>query len=238
MIKHYHWKARPNWGDELGSLLLKHFARLDTQWSYPDTSDIVSVGSVIDILPKDYKGIIFGSGKLRGSHITLPKEATVLGLRGPLSAKGIKKDIFLGDPGLLADELVATATKKYNLCIVPHWSDTELANRPEFLKYSPIVINSAADPLEVVKIIGESRKIITSSLHGMILADAFSIPRRLEYSSQLNKEGGLFKFKDYCASIGLKLELGITQEANRFKVEDRKHEIYDAYRSLGAILWN
>jgi hypothetical protein len=98
------------------------------------------------------------------------------------------------------------------------------------------VINPLDEPLTVLRDIGACLKIVTSSLHGMIVADAFGIPRRVEYSPKLGKDGGDFKFRDYSASIKTPFETGKVVQPSRFHVEDIKFAIYDAYKALGRVI--
>jgi hypothetical protein len=98
------------------------------------------------------------------------------------------------------------------------------------------VVNPGDPPLEVIKQIGGCKRIVTSSLHGMIVSDAFGLPRRVEMCARLAKDGGDFKFRDYSASIQTKWEPGKMAEASRFRVEDLKFAVYDAFRALGKAL--
>jgi pyruvyltransferase len=231
----YWWLGHPNFGDQLTPLLLARFSDTYVQWAPFKDADIVAVGSNLDVLPPRWRGIVAGAGKLRESSQPDLSRATVLGLRGPLTARGVKGDYCLGDPGLLADELV-TVNKEYDLGIVPHWSDTELEDRPEFKRYHPHVIRPSGDVCEVLREIGRCRKIISSSLHGLIVADAFGIPRRTEMTKLFEREGGEFKFRDYNASVGLDFEIGLTQEAPRYVVQQRQQELYDMFQGLGKRL--
>lgn len=235
----YYWTGRANFGDLLTPLLMAHFAQTEVIWAPVDQAALVCVGSVLDVLPPYWPGIIAGSGKLHPQHhINLPS-ATVMALRGPLTAKDFTRarhqDVLLADPGLLAAELVAV-DKEYLLGIVPHWSDTELEHRPEFAKYNPHIIRPSGDPLEVLREIGRCRKIVSSSLHGIIVADAFGIPRRTEMAKIFNREGGSFKFEDYNASIGVPFEIGLTQEAPRYMIQDKQQGLFDMFAELGRLL--
>lgn len=233
MTTAYWWNGRPNFGDLLTPLLLDHFADLRVDWAPAKTADLVCVGSVLEHLPHDWAGIVAGSGRLWEKVGTPLPNATVLGVRGPLTARGMQGDPVLGDPGLLADELV-TVDKQWNLGLVPHWSDHELEYR--FAQWKPVIIRPDEDPLEVVRLIGSCRKIVSSSLHGVIVADAFGIPRRIEMTPRFEKEGGDFKFRDHNAAVGVKHEIGVTQEAARWKVQDRQHELYDMLHEVGRLL--
>lgn len=230
----YWWVGRKNFGDLLTPLLMARFADTEVAWAPAAKANIFAVGSILEAIPVGWKGIVAGSGRLFEDSPLHLEEATILGLRGPLSAKGIKGDFALGDPGLLADELVVV-DKEYNLGIVPHWSDTTLQTR--FGEYKPRIIRPEGDPLEVIREIGRCRKIVSSSLHGLILADAFQIPRRTELDgANFTKEGVDFKFRDYNESIGLPFIVGQTQEAPRYTVQDRQSELFDMFRSLGRRL--
>ena len=235
----YWWTGKPNFGDALNPLLLDWFADVRPRRVPAADADVIVCGSVLEHLPAGFTGIVAGAGKMYeqtdlGSRLAA---ATVLALRGPLSAKGVPGDYALGDPGLLAAELVVDADDKvYNLGIVPHWSDTTLEHRHEFKGFSPHIIRPDGDPLEVVREIGRCRKVVSSSLHGLIVADAFGIPRRTEVATRMEKEGGMFKFRDHCAAVGVPFEVGVTQTAPRYMVERRQHEIYDVLASVGRRL--
>jgi len=239
VLKTYYWNKRKNFGDLLTSLLLKRFTNLDSEWAEPHQSSLVMVGSIMHHLPRHYNGVIAGIGKLHETTSNVFPEAKMIGLRGELSAKGIKSNIAIGDPALLADELVPLVDKEYDLGIVPHWSDDKLALNPTFLKFKPIIIDVEDDPLWVITQICRCHKIVTSSLHGAILADAFGIPRRIELAprmiSHTHEEGGTFKWRDYLSSIGEELELGKTKQADYNKIIDRQHELYDVFKEIETL---
>lgn len=229
-----------NFGDAINPFLYKRFAGVDTKWAPVAKADVVGTGSLLEHIPPLWDGTILGTGKLFGdSRLSLyTYTAKILALRGPLSAAGVRGDYAIGDPGLLADELVDddVESREYDLGVVPHWSDPGLLAREEWYNRkwtTSVIVPTLDNPLDVVRQIGRCKKIVTSSLHGIIVADAFGIPRRLEYAPALEAEGGKFKFLDYSHSINAPLEFGKVIEASRFYVEDRKHEIYDAFREFG-----
>lgn len=196
-------------------------------------------GSIIEHLPQDFKGVIAGSGKLHEKTKVDFHHAKILGLRGHLTAKGMKGNIVIADPGLLADELVPQVDKEFNLGIVPHWTDTELEKNPIFLKYRPKIIRVYGDPLEAITEISKCKKIVSSSLHGIILADALGIPRRIEIPprsiSHPHIEGGLFKWEDYSSSIGMRLKVGETQEPDRRIIAEKQSELFDMMDEIKSI---
>lgn len=214
-------------------LLLDWFANTQVSWAPAAQADMVVVGSILEHIPRTYRGLVAGVGKMhRNSVIQLPR-ATVLGVRGPLSAQGFVRNVSLGDPGLLAPELVPPVSKQYNLGLIGHWSDSELGLRPEFARYNPLIIRPDGDPLDVIRQIGSCRKIVSSSLHGIIVADGFGIPRRIEMCKRFEREGGSFKFEDHNAAVGVPFMVGVTQIAPRYAVQTRQHELYDMFRGVG-----
>lgn len=245
-MKTYYWTGRKNFGDLLTPLLIKRFCRLDSQWSLPKDAELVCIGSILEHLPLEYNGYIGGCGFLHEKSWANFEASKVLAVRGPLTYKYIlwkggkrPANIVLADPGLLADELVGDQDKIYDLGLVPHWTDRELEKNKIFLKYNPKIIRVGEDPLEVIKQIGQCKKIVSSSLHGIILADAFGIPRRIEISPKVierpTQEGGLFKWHDYSESIGMKLEIGVTQEPDRNKIIEKQNELFDVFEEIKSI---
>lgn len=241
-IKTFYWAKKQNFGDLLGSLVLKKFTKLDSTWANPADAQLVIIGSVLDQLPPDWSGIVAGAGKLHEKTKLILPNAKILAVRGPLTAKGLKGDFVSADPALLADELVGPVDKIYDLGLVPHWTDRTLEHEVKFLKYNPKIIRVNADPLQVIREIGQCRKIVSSSLHGIILADAFDIPRRIEISPRMlthaHQEGGLFKWQDYQASLGKKLKIGVTEWLDHNIILERQYELFDMLEELKEILVN
>jgi pyruvyltransferase len=239
--KAYWWKEVPNFGDKLAPLLLERFADLEPEWSPIREAEIASVGSIIEHIPAGWTGHIVGSGLLRETSKLKfdPSQVNVLAVRGPLTARSFTGSFGIGDPGILANELIEYQEKQWDLGIVPHWQDNELADKflaliPE--QFSCKIIHPSQDPLTVITEIAQCKRIVTSSLHGMIVADAIGgIPRRVEYCDKLDKDGSDFKFRDYSASIQTPFEFGKMIEPSRNRVNEVKYEIYDAYRELNKI---
>lgn len=242
-MKTYYWRGRKNFGDLLGPLLIEKFTGIKSIWAEPNDSQLLTVGSILEHVSNDWDGIIAGSGFLHeNSQFKFPN-SKVLAVRGPLTASKIKrKDIVLADPGLLADELIPIQEKKYELGIVPHWSDNQLEKDGRFLKYHPKIVRVSDNPIKVITEIAQCKKIVSSSLHGIVLADALGIPRRIEIAPRMlshpHQEGNLFKWKDYSGSIGDTLEIGVTKEIRRNKIIDKQHELFDVFEEIFNIFRN
>ncbi|RGY81624.1 hypothetical protein DXA18_05515 [Dorea sp. AM58-8] len=66
-------------------------------------------------------------------------------------------------------------------------------------------MNVKDDPLQVVKEIAECRYIISSSLHGLIVADSLGIPNMyLVFGDRLLGDG--YKFEDYYSAYGVEAQ--------------------------------
>ena len=236
-VSAFWWRGRKNWGDELTPLLLKRFSHVDVVWAEHDKADIACVGSILgNLIKPEFTGVILGSGKLFKNGVVPPK-ATILALRGPLTARGIRGNYVCGDPGLLADELVTVDTKLHDLGIVAHWSDTTLATDARFAKYKPFIVDTKAPPLDVIRQIGACRKIVSSSLHGLVIADAFGIPRRFEETAKWDKEGGDFKIRDHNLAVGIEHKIGAqTQLANWHRIGDLKQGLFEAFETFRQMV--
>jgi pyruvyltransferase len=240
-IKTYYWRISQNFGDRLTSLLLSHYTHLHSEWANPQDAQLIMAGSILEHLPNDWQGIIAGAGKLHEkSELSFPN-AKILAVRGPLTAKslGLKGNYVLGDPGLLLDELVKIEDKEYDLGLVPHWTDTTLEHNPIFKQYNPKIIRVSDDPIKVITEIGKCKKIVSSALHGIIVADAMAIPRRIEIApkmlSHMKQEGGLFKWLDYSASLGINLEIGVTQQIDHNIIVEKQFELFDVFEEIKRI---
>lgn len=241
-VYEWHGGGVTNWGDLLSLPLLRRFAGLTDAYetAQPENADVIAVGSVLGHMPPNWEGHVLGAGKLRPAD-TVPRNAKVWGVRGPLTAEGLHGwqvrpgRLVIGDPGLIADELVPATPRVHRLGILPHWSDTVLETRREFLRYDPLIINPRREPLSVIAEIASCEKLVTSSLHGMIVADSLGIPRRFEMATQLGAEGGTFKHEDYSRSIAADFQVGVTMSPNRHVVNDVRDRLFDMFEEFGGI---
>ncbi|WOJ89492.1 polysaccharide pyruvyl transferase family protein [Methylocapsa polymorpha] len=109
-------------------------------------------------------------------------------------------DVPLGDPGFLAPALfgIAKSARPTNrLGVVPHY--VERANRHfRRLVAEPGVsdLNVHADPEQFLRAMADCEAVISSSLHGLIFAEALGIPN-LWVTASNEIAGGPFKFDDW-----------------------------------------
>ena len=251
MIDLYYWANRPNFGDAIALPLTQHFTQVETRWAAPPNARVVTCGSVLGHLPDDWNGIVCGAGSLTAGEIGDIRPFATLALRGLLTYREFKWRGFepttcaIGDPALLATELYPPVTddQRYDLGVMPHWTDTELLPRiieeRKFYKgkWSILAIDPRSVPQVVVDQIACCDKIVSSSLHGIIVADAYGVPRRAERFSRMftRYEGGEYKWHDYASMTGKPISFGRTIEVDRGRVDRAKQELFDAFGRLGRL---
>jgi len=200
--KAYWWRQLPNFGDRLNWTILKSL-EVEPAWRSPAEAELVMVGSVLEHLPPGWSGTVCGAGKLHEDSVVDLTHARVLALRGHLTAAGVcglpaHCPVVLGDPSLLMPQWVRQPPAKYELGVIPHWSDDKLRTRFPYGHF----IDPTGPPDQVVAEIARCKRVISSSLHGIIVADAYGIPRQAELFPRAPQEGGDFKFRDYASIYG------------------------------------
>jgi autotransporter strand-loop-strand O-heptosyltransferase len=214
----YNINPKKNWGDILSQYLLEHYSGKklnkndvfyfdDASYMLDKNGKIVGIGSSMKyVRPDDY---VWGTGCIDEHHVgNKPKK--VYSVRGPLT-----RDILLkrgwdvpevyGDPALLFPQIYnPTIEKKYKIGLIPHCVDffsldgLKAINHMEDMGIK--IINVTAGINEFIDQLKECELIISSSLHGLIAADAYGIPNyRVKLSSLIH--GGDFKYKDHYASV-------------------------------------
>lgn len=168
----------------------------------------IMIGSIIDRAKK--KSIVWGSGVIRKNQKI--ENANFYAVRGPLTYErlielGYKANKVFGDPALLMPKVfLPNVEKKYKYGIVPHYVDYDELSMYFKGKFSVKVINlKTLDVEKTTQEIIECECIVSTSLHGLIISDAYNIPNIwLKYSNNL--AGDDIKFEDYFLSVERKGE--------------------------------
>ena len=198
-------KGTPNWGDDCNSFLFKYITGKEPEFVSLGAPKIfphyMMVGSILQYA--NHCTEVWGTG-LRFKNGHLKKPAKIYAVRGPLTRKIlIKKNIdcpkIYGDPVLLLPKFYKpNIGKEYKLGIIPHYIDKQFVkiNEPGVL-----YIDIQSGFYNVVDNINKCERIASSSLHGLILADAYNVPSVwLKISDKV--EGADLKFNDYFLSVG------------------------------------
>lgn len=228
-VKLYYFTGRPNFGDMLNEDILSSIFNLKFEFSTFQNADLCCVGSILDKLitnsninDVDKKrqnnceinkpfhiwgtGLMYDYGNIKQNKV---RPLIIHALRGEKTRKRLsnilEKDIscVLADPGILAPMIVEPCEKKYHVGLVPHHWDVNEEVFERMLNYYPNskFIDVHDEPKQVLKEISQCEYIISTSLHGLIAADAYCIPNCwCEISDKI--EGKRFKFHDYFSSFG------------------------------------
>ncbi len=210
-IKLYWWRCSQskygNFGDELTPKILSKIFNQKVVWSDPQNCDMIGCGSIIEHINKDdiKDKIVWSSGFIQNGNMEIGPGSGFVGVRGKLSEARLKEasaqKLTLGDLGLLSSYLLddKNIKKKYSVGIIPHY--TELNDpilQTAFFKHNEVKIISPLDKAEdVIQQIAQCDTIISSSLHGLIVADSLHIPNCYLQFPRHKTVGGLYKYYDY-----------------------------------------
>jgi hypothetical protein len=224
-----------NFGDQINEFVLKQLG-VDYDWALPESADLILGGSILEHLPEHWAGTVCGAGKLHESARVNLSDARVYALRGKLTLNGIslpdKGSVVLGDPGLLLPLWVRQQPHRYPIGVLPHHADNELWQR---FSYGHL-IDPRQSVYKVAEEIGACRRLITSSLHGAVVADAYQVPRQLEQPPDpTGKEGGTYKFRDYATLYDNDPHFGEIWTAPRNKVEKIQADLLAALKTAAGI---
>lgn len=194
-----------NFGDYLSKVVVERMINqpvsIYQKTKTKDVRKLLAIGSIVSLA--DDNDVVWGSGIKGGGSLSLNKyrfkTLDVRAVRGPITRNFLKKNFNIncpevyGDPALLLPvlfpEFKRPKNPAYEYVIIPHYSELSL-----FPTNQPNVI-STLDPWDtVVRKILNSKFVISSSLHGVIVAEAFGIPARLLRNTAREP---LLKFKDY-----------------------------------------
>ncbi|WP_345871586.1 polysaccharide pyruvyl transferase family protein [Shewanella algae] len=202
------WKEKENLGDALNYDLVEKISGKKVIWSDHRSSNEYNmvVGSILQLANSNAR--IWGSGLISANARPLFAPQKVFAVRGPMTRSlllkyGIDCPEVYGDPALLLPNFYSSSySKKYKIGIIPHFVDKKSTNLikdvPEWI--SIIDIETTDVQLFIDKIC-ECEFILSSSLHGIIISDAFGIPSaRVSFTKKIT--GGDFKFQDYSLTVG------------------------------------
>ena len=250
-IKLYWAHSKPNFGDCLSPLICELVSGKQIVYSKIARCDLIATGSLLGRLkerPWSRKVNVWGTGSIikskphRSRHI-------YHAIRGKHTAAQITNAqvTTFGDPGLLADQLInpSQIEKCHEIGIVPHYKDRDnpATIRLQNTLNQAKIIDVFQSPKEVITQIAQCHTILSSSLHGLITADALAIPnQRIQISDAIR--GGDWKFNDYYSVFDIspsKLlanELADNDLSNSFdqyarpNIEQIKGDLYRSFPDL------
>ncbi|ANQ47877.1 polysaccharide pyruvyl transferase family protein [Flammeovirga sp. MY04] len=243
----YHKKGKvisENWGDDINYFFLREIIKrpitVFNQYSLAyrlNLKNYLVIGSVIDMLSRKNTEI-WGAGIIDEKNVLSIKPNKVYAVRGPLTRKklleqGVKCPEVYGDPALLIPLHYKPSVKKeYSIGFIPHRSNLE---RIDDFTIDGVQISERQDILvidlsnykkwtDIIDQICSCENIISASLHGLIMAEAYKIPNVwVEFGKPLI--GGHFKFHDFFLSIRRDRETPFIIDNYEFPLKDIQKEL-------------
>lgn len=204
-----YWQERTNIGDQLAPVIFDWMLKkYGLENRCHGIKHLNTVGSIIGF--QKYDAVIWGSGVLSlGYAKSIFKfgrlvKYDVRAVRGPftqeiLALAGHEAPYIYGDPGILMPQIYppVSAEKSYNVSVIHHFSaaDQNAADKAGLHEIDVFTDDYRYFIDEIVK----SKLVISSSLHGIILAEAYGVPAVF-----LNEgmDWSLLKFLDWYHSTG------------------------------------
>ncbi|QGP89345.1 hypothetical protein GKZ92_17930 [Gordonia sp. 135] len=215
-VKTFWWRRvgfahdRPNFGDELTARLVPEISEISCTWAHPKRSEFIGAGSILEMVqaagaPRGLK--VWGSGFIqepkRKRKYDFP-DFDFYAVRGKLTLDRVRADrrVALGDPGLLVSRVYQPAP------VVPgrvgfvynheHRNDRILRALAQAGRVA--TIDPLRDPRDVIVDITKCEFVFATSLHGLVVADAFGVPNAwVALKKPLG--GGRYKFEDYYSAF-------------------------------------
>lgn len=208
---------RRNFGDYLSADLVEIFSGRKVSYSSVAQADMMAVGSILGrekkarhwAIPR--KLHIWGSGaggqdmdmKFSDRHYY----HAVRGLRTRQQIKGHAQHPVVGDPGLLSPWVIEGRRQspglKIRVGVIPHHTQQQHPAFAALLSAIPgaRIIDACAPVRQVLEEIAACDFVISSSLHGLIVADSFGVPNQwLALERCVIQE---YKYRDYYSSFGI-----------------------------------
>ncbi len=246
-VELYFWRpddGRLNFGDYLSQVVVDAAAAsngLRLCQEAPRHQRMVAVGSILHLTkPGD---VVWGSGinGRKGQELPGSNALDVRAVRGPytrevLMGQGLAVPEVFGDPAILLPTLLKGALrpgKSIEVGFVPNLHDLSLGTDHAGAE----LINPYMSWNRCIEAIMGAKLIVASSLHGLIMAEAFGIPARYV---RLSEGENLFKYRDYYAGSGRGEFTFATSVAEAIEMGGERPAVHDIDRLLGAFpvdLW-
>lgn len=197
------WTHSPNFGDLLSPWLAAHISGEEVEYVPRGERSFVSIGSIISHVSDE--SVVWGTGSFgTEGKGQLNPSAEYTAVRGPLTRNKletakIKCPRVYGDPALLVPRYYNPNVEiTHEVGIVLRWSE---AKRNEHAIPGVKKIFLGRDDIDgVIDDFLACERIVTTSLHGLIIADAYGIPNA--WLDSRTPKGLEFKYWDYLISVG------------------------------------
>lgn len=205
----FYAKGRENIGDSIVPWLIESISGKVFPYSNPREASgthLFSIGSILQYADRD--SVIWGSGLISSKSRPHSIPSRILAIRGPLTRNRLVelgatvRDVY-GDPAILVPKFinVQPQRERFKIGLIPHYVDKPIIERCPIWKSSSRLVCDVetADIQRFVNEITSCDVVVSSSLHGIILSEAFNIPAIWAVFDD-GVIGDGFKFYDYYLS--------------------------------------
>ncbi|MBR9764267.1 MAG: polysaccharide pyruvyl transferase family protein [Rhodobacteraceae bacterium] len=210
-LKLHWWAAKPNFGDAISRAIVARVSGREVAWAKPGQADVFAIGSIMHVVRRGNrapradgrKPVVWGTGMLKPVQVDFLENVDVALLRGPISESLLGVSVpGYGDPGLLMAEVIDAPAREDRIGLVPHYAQLEDPAFREIVAAHPVLklIDVRGDALEVCRQIASCAHVVSSSLHGLIVADSFGVPNTWLNPAGIHASPAL-KFLDYAAGV-------------------------------------
>lgn len=235
----WHAGSKTNFGDDLSRVIVERMIGHPVKLGLlhrPGPPILLAAGSILHYARSG--DVVWGSG-FREDPMQENRFQTldVRAVRGPLTRefllrKGVDCPEVYGDPAVAMAHLFPELKRQepvHEYIIIPNMADVVC-----FAPYKNVVIPT----LPWDQVIGEilkSKLVISSSLHGVIVAESFGVPARLIKMTWMEK---LLKYRDYYESTGRPDFQYATSVQEALQMGGEKPGYIDVQALLDAFPWD
>jgi pyruvyltransferase len=231
-LKLYWWNGTPNFGDRLSQDVVAHVAGRPVVWAAPGECDLFAVGSLMTFVrrshavprPSGAKPWVWGTGLVGPVRVDFVPNVRFAAVRGPLT-QGLLDlpNLPYGDPALLLPDLFANLPPRSDRIglVLHHSQKPDAALAAVMAADARIILIDVTDPdhRSVIAAIASCHHVFSSSLHGLIVADAFGVPNTWLDPSGIHTSA-TFKFYDYALSVARPLPRPISTAVVAARLSD------------------
>ena len=234
-INFYYYAHNNNFGDLITPYFLNKFCDkkdydyvLNEKKIFTKTKKIIGCGSIMRLCNKNT--IVYGSG-IRDRKQKINRGIIKI-VRGPLTRKRLLEikcycPPVYGDPGLILPLYYQpNIKKKYKIGIIPHHIHYDNVVEKYKNLENTLIINLINPNIEeTIDSILSCEKTISSSLHGLIVSDAYGVPNKwVQFDNKIN--GDNTKYYDYFESVN-RLDKEFINCLDNLKIPDNVYDIIE-----------
>src|SRR5690606_12395925 len=199
VVPAFWWDGHPTFGDAMTPWLLPRYGVVPLHRRVAEAR-LIGVGSILEFVPHDYSGAVWGSGLMEErTHPLTAACFLAVRVHHTRDLVGAPADTPLGDPGIHVARHLPPPRLRWEVGVVPHRHHRGNAVLARLVARGGArvrVINVHQGAAAAAREIASCSVIFSSSLHGLVTADSYGIPATWTLLDP-PLGGGDFKFRDY-----------------------------------------